>query len=111
MPAFCNDFKWRMPFASLSVKARYLPRWAAGTVASDAEKSRMCSSYRAMSVGASSFGMRWSSQPAGFSCGLSRFAMKLRALFAERLSEYGSVTVFVTILLSAQRDNTCTVYV
>jgi hypothetical protein len=32
-----------------------------------------------------------------------------RVLLAFRLSEYGSVTVFVTSVLFAQRDSTCTV--
>jgi hypothetical protein len=43
-PAWASAARWRMPLDWVSVKARYLPRRAAGTLASLAEKSRTCSS-------------------------------------------------------------------
>ena len=50
-----------------------------------------------MSSGAASGGLTSPSQPDGFSAGSPRSTTWLRALFIARLSEYGSVTMLVSI--------------
>ncbi len=50
-----------------------------------------------MSSGAASAGAAMLSQPSGFHFASSRFTNWLRALSVERLTEYGSVTSFVTM--------------
>jgi hypothetical protein len=88
-----------MPSECFSLKAEYVPRVAAGTVASVALKSRTCSSYSTMSSGAARCGLPSLFHPRGCKAGLSSETNWLRVLLRASETEYGSVTTLVSTRL------------
>src|SRR5689334_12940219 len=90
-----------MPVVFGSVNASYVPREAAGTVLSAIEKSRTDSSDTWIFAGAVAAGLRRVDQPPGASAGSSRSTIRLSFESVESPSEYGSVTVAVTIFWAA----------
>src|SRR5689334_20110465 len=90
-----------MPVVAGSVNASYVPRAAAGTEPSAIEKSRTDSSETWIFAGAVAAGLRSAAQPPGASAGSARSTIRLSFESVDRPSEYGSVTVAVTIFWAA----------
>ena len=66
-----------MPFEKIWVKALYFPRSFSGTVSSEIEKSRICNSYRTISVGLGSSGFESNPMCSGLVIGESRSTTRL----------------------------------
>ncbi|CAM5661413.1 hypothetical protein SGRIM128S_00728 [Streptomyces griseomycini] len=98
MPASARARRCLLPAEFFSVKAVYVPRSAAGTVESPTEWSRTCSSWICASLSGTAGGLSSPDHPAGARDLSFRSTTRLRAESAVSATEYGSVTLLVTVL-------------